>query len=847
MRLCLNDRKLMQRSERLGSALATTTRLLRRLDPRPAASNHPRLTVAVFAVATAAMLAGNVLATKGGILDDPITDTENAARRSNLYVQERKADGFDSGEAIPFVLRFPNGIHTPADLRRIRDFTESVKLKLGPAVVSAATISNYHDTGEELQDEPYVPADIPDDFDVEAWRSRVAADPAIYGIFVDRNFEWATVLRHLPLGYDDIVEFRLTAEFLESRKIPWWEWLYKTDIETDENVGVSDWVVGRGLIDQALMIDNLTLVSIGIALTLPLLMLVLRSLRQAVVGVVVVVILGFIWCRGSIGLLELAGFSIRERVYVLLAYTNCIVQGVSFVLHKFEGLHEVSSQPGAPQSLAARWRLATGNDHLIGATAVMSVFGFATLQTFQVITIREVGVLSAMSVAYQTLFTLLLLPAAHQLVGEGRERTGTRMPAAAQMVRKFFDGLVRGASALVLRASPRRVAWVAGVSTLALAFVAGALIWPGERLLVKTFPLKFIAGTVVERTARILNAPGGVGFAIRALLVEPADARTDLYDPAYLADAAAYQAKLARDPLVRETTSILDQVSQVSRESFHTPLPRDREEARAAFNIIEGNLDRGVARQLFFPHGVRIIATFDGDDSTRFSAVSAAAQSIANDFPSLRVSPFGKSALYGEVDHYISVGKPWNVFFSQFLVIAFCCIGVWINSRRLKVVKSQAMSPLLGGCIMSVPFVFASALIVLLMVALHIPLDSATAAITALAINASIDFSIYFADAYQEGDAVEGDHAGAVRFALANKGRVVLADMLLNAMCFFPLTFSRFVPVHELGWIMMVMLLACGFGTVVLMPALLVLAMPRTVPETPRAEDDDLLETVGAA
>jgi predicted RND superfamily exporter protein len=134
---------------------------------------------------------------------------------------------------------------------------------------------------------------------------------------------------------------------------------------------------------------------------------------------------------------------------------------------------------------------------------------------------------------------------------------------------------------------------------------------------------------------------------------------------------------------------------------------------------------------------------------------------------------------------------------------------------------------------MSVPFVFASALMLCVMVALEIPLDGATAAITALAINASVDFSIYMADAYQEGQATHGTHAGAVRHALSSKGRIVLADMLLNVVCFFPLTFSRFVPIHELGWIMMVMLLACGFGTVVLMPALLAVAMPRPLADEP--------------
>jgi hypothetical protein len=801
--------------------------MMHRWDPRALAHRQPRLTALVFTVVTALMVMGNVVTIKGGILDDPITDSTNGPRRSDEYVRGLGGDGFDSGEAVPFLLRFPCGIQTPSDVARIREFTDRLEAEFGPGVLSLATIPDYRDTGEELLNDPYVPVVVGEDFDVSAWRQRVSADPGVFGTFVGRDFEWATVVRYLPPGYDDIVEFRRTAEFLEERTIPWWEWLYKTDIEAPENVGVGDWVVGRGLLDQALTIDNLTLVGVGIALTLPLLAWVLRSTREALLGVGVVIVLGFVWCRGSIGLLDLLGFPVRERVYVLLAYTNCIVQGVSFVLHKFEAFHEVSARTGAPSGTSERWSLAVGNDHLIGATALISVLGFATLASFQVVTIRELGVLSALAVIYQVALALLLLPALHSLVGESARSPASTTPRGERMVGSVLDWLVRRAISVVLRYSPRRTARFAGAVTAGVVALAIVLVWPLHGLLVKTFPLEFISGTVVERTAQFLNEPGRLGFAMRALLVQPTRPEADIHDPDFLASVHAFQEKLAEDPLVRETTSVVDQVSRVALESFGVALPRTREQARAAFGIVEGGLDRGVARQFFFTHGIRIIATFEGDDSTRFSVIGRNAETLAREFPDLRVIPFGKSALYGEVDHYVSVGKPWNVLWSQVVVVILCCVGVWINSRRLGMAKGRAMSPLRGGLVMSVPFVFASTLMVFLMVGFRIPLDAATAAITALAINASVDFSIYMADAYQEGDATTGKHDLAVFFALASKGRVVLADMVLNAVCFLPLTFSRFQPVHELGWIMMVMLLACGFGTVVLMPALLVWAVPR--------------------
>lgn len=122
---------------------------------------------------------------------------------------------------------------------------------------------------------------------------------------------------------------------------------------------------------------------------------------------------------------------------------------------------------------------------------------------------------------------------------------------------------------------------------------------------------------------------------------------------------------------------------------------------------------------------------------------------------------------------------------------------------------------------MSVPFLFATAAMALLMIVLQIPLDVATAAITALAINASIDFAIYFVDAFQEGLAEAGETTVALVFALKTKGKIILQDMVLNALCFAPLLTSHFLPIRRLGWIMGVMLMACAVGTLVFMAALL--------------------------
>jgi predicted RND superfamily exporter protein len=128
---------------------------------------------------------------------------------------------------------------------------------------------------------------------------------------------------------------------------------------------------------------------------------------------------------------------------------------------------------------------------------------------------------------------------------------------------------------------------------------------------------------------------------------------------------------------------------------------------------------------------------------------------------------------------------------------------------------------------MNVPFLFAISAITSVMVIFRVPLDQATACISALAINAAADFGLYLVYEYQNKLIQGWDKRQALQYALLNRGDVIVVDIVLNAICFAPLMLSSFLPVVRLGWIMVVMLFACGFGALVLMPALLPWAVVR--------------------
>ncbi len=109
----------------------------------------------------------------------------------------------------------------------------------------------------------------------------------------------------------------------------------------------------------------------------------------------------------------------------------------------------------------------------------------------------------------------------------------------------------------------------------------------------------------------------------------------------------------------------------------------------------------------------------------------------------------------------------------------------------------------------------------LVMIVLRVPLDQATACVTALAINAAVDFGLYLTADFQAAILEGHEVREGVHIALVDRGKVIVMDIVLNSLCFIPLITSSFQPVMRLGWVMIVMLIACGFGALVIMPALL--------------------------
>ncbi len=303
----------------------------------------------IFAVVFTLICAyGNIfLVQKGGILDNAILKKDDPYRQMDKYVKSV----FAGQEGVMFILRFPGRIKNEKDLKSIEEFHQEISDAFpNRGIHSLANVSNYRDINNTLYSDKYTDTISivfrrNNRFNFDIWKNQVKSDPGVLGILINQDFTHAAFILYLEKGYDEIEVFREVVQFSEKREISELEWFIKSEITPkNPNLLISGWVVGRGLIDGALNADILKMLTLGIFFSVLLFYFSTGSLSQSMISAFFVILLSIFWTRGEIGIFNFLGFEIRERVYVILAYTNCIVQGISFSLHMFSSYNPFSGK-----------------------------------------------------------------------------------------------------------------------------------------------------------------------------------------------------------------------------------------------------------------------------------------------------------------------------------------------------------------------------------------------------------------------------------------------------------------------------------------------------------------------
>lgn len=822
---------------------------------------HRKKCIVFFLVSFLCAGFGNFIAIRGDVLENPITKVDDVDNLSHKFVVEKTM--FSDFFRVPIKSQDESGrmVITRRALRKAMEYTEKFRERFGDGVISLFSglpgppkkgkiSTKPHFTPEKLE---YLESLSEEEWGIflEKWMEEIKGDVErgirpdyCYGNLVERDGSALYIIVLLERGYKDREVLWKVAEIAEEREIPWWERLWKADIQPkDQDLLVAGWPVGRGLLYQILNVYLPKGILIGILPAFFVFCLVL-SFRQALISMATVFV--SIWfMRGNIGILRFLGFDmfflsmpIRETVYILPAFSVCIVQGISFSYRKFVAYNESGS-----------WRKARSVDSVIFDTALISILGFVTLYSFDVRSIQELGVISAFGVFFLFMLSTVLIPLIAKEKEDVKEFGTGRL---ANLLRRLTGYAAFGQIMLILK----NISWVMekvsyrysqGIRKISEFFAYLAIqkarwhllflvlitvaalvfIWRGN-LKLGTKAIEYLFGTLIHETSKFTNKEGRSGFAALSIYLEAKSG--NIRDPEFLKSVSDFQDELQQgENAARQTFSVVNVVYKWSEGLYGKSLPSTKQEARGVFFYLD-NTAPEVMYQFWEDGFIRVLAFIEMEDSQEINKFNQNVVRIGNQekysaFKLIepekirrRALPFGDAALYPIEDRYVVIGKPKNAGWSEIvIVVVFSLIILRIN-RELK--PRRRLSPSLGGIIMSTPFVFASAATFIIMMVFEIPLDVATAVMTALSINASADFAIYFVRAFIKA-LLKADKDKAVVLAMRDRGEIILNDMVLNSLCFSYLISSPFPAIRRLGLMLVLMIIMCCIGTLVIMPSML--------------------------
>lgn len=533
-----------------------------------------------------------------------------------------------------------------------------------------------------------------------------------------------------------------------------------------------------------------------------------RSL-QAMILPLVTAVLAVIW---SLGLLRWTGttldtFNATTPILILAVAAGHAVQ----ILKRYYECYVALRSDGALDPREANRRAVveavTGVGPIMLAAGSIAAISFCSLLVFEVRTIQVFGVFTALGIASAVVIELTFTPALRAMLPPPPDAVTARELADTR-----WDRLARRLANLVIT-RPRRVIAVGGAITAALC-AAATLVYVDNAT--SAFLFRSLPALEADRTINRRLA----GTNTFQVLIEGED--DAIKDPGVLAAMQATQRFLEREPQIGKTLSIVDFLVRINAalnpgDAGPSDVPRTSELVAQYLLLYSMSGDPGdFDHYVDYPYRTAVITGYMREESSAYliDLDRRLRAFVAATFPAtVRVS------IGGTVMQPVALNQV--IVASKLLNIAQICACVFVVSALL-------FRSVLAGLLVLVPLVSSVAAIFGVMGLTAIPLQMATATVSALAVGIGADYAIYFLYRLRDANRGSTDLATAMEQAFASAGKAVMFVATAVAGGYAVLMASWGFLIHIwLGALIAMAMVISAASALTVMPALIVLLRPR--------------------
>ena len=709
-------------------------------------------------------------------LDEYMPSDHPAFVASDLASEE-----FGITDSIMIAIEHPESIYNAGTFDKIREISEQLPEEFEELLDDDIT-SLYHAdniTGSEwgLEVGPFFEETPESQEEFDLLREQVASNEMVYGSVVSLD-ETSTIIV-FPLDEEADTK-TLEKELTE----------YISRYEGPENI----YVAGRPIVEGALAslgpADMARMFPIVMITMIILLYILLRSVRHTILNMVIV-LLGTIAAFGTMALFRIPVYSVDTMIPVML-----IAIGVAYGIH----MHNTIMYLVKKNSLIAK-------DELINETlrqmtrpvvmaAITTAIGFSALMTSQVLPVRYFGLFSSIGVLSEMLFALLLFPLSIRLLGvpktgRKREDEDLEVPVQGNIREHRWSSYIMNKGKMIT---------LIAVLVAILGGVGATKIWIDT-----SFLANFEEDHPISVTDRFVNETFAGTSSINIILSgeEPDTFKT----PEALSLMAEMQDAFVEDPLIGGGFSLTDFIKRMNfvlneeqEEYFSIP---DNQELIAQYLLLydmSGDPET-IAKVVDYDYQkTNMTLQLKSDSSSLIEKIIAQVATYEEDFKDL-----GITISYA--------GSGYTSYIFADLLMEGQVLSLGISFLIVAILLTLVFKSLFIGIAGTIPIAITATVNFGVMGLLGIPLSSATALISSIAIGIGVDYAIHLIEHYMnrrnEGFSINE----TVNETISHTGKAIIFNAIAVMGGFIVLTFSVFPPNRQVGSLIALNMVLSALGT----------------------------------
>lgn len=690
---------------------------------------------------------------------------------------------FNIEDSILIAIEHPTSIFNEGTLEKIKNITLELpqvfpEIEEG-GVTSLFTADNITGSDWGLEVDSFYADGVPSSLtELEEFRQKVISNEMVYGRNVSQDMTSTLIIAKIDPDSDSTdLQKRLIA-YAKTKEGP--ETLY---------------VAGRPIVEGALAelgpADMLRMFPLVMIVMIVMLLLLLRSVRATIINMVIV-LLGTVAAFGTMALFKVPVYAVDTMIPVML-----IAIGVAYGIHMQNAIHQaVQANPKIEKKILVHLVLKS-MIRPVSMAALTTAIGFSALMTSQVLPVRYFGLFSSIGVMTEMVLALILFPASIYLLGIPKRLTKTLKAPIGQEGKSLQLSQNRWGRFVMSRSK---------IIVFTAIFVTVFGVFGTLKVWIDTsFLANFEKDSTIVVTDNFVNTRFGGTSSLNVILT--AQDEGTFKEPVVLKTMDELQSAILEHELVGAGFSLTDFIRRMNKvmheeDVAYATIPAERELVAQYLLLYEFSGDPETLEKVVDYEYTTANITFQlkSDSSAVMSEIIGLADTYVDRFEEL-----GIKVQYA--------GSGYKAFVFSQLLLDGQIISLVLSFGIVALLLTLLFKNIWVGLAGTIPIAITALVNFGVMGVLNIPLSSATALISSIAVGIGVDYAIHLIEHYRNRRLTGFPIRESVFETIKHTGRAISYNALAVMGGFAVLMLSVFPPNRQVGALIVLNMATSAIGT----------------------------------